>query len=59
MSRYVVKLTLKQARDLHIEGCECGHAFNNHFDHSRAHPCAHCKCPKYVSTFYVGKSVKP
>lgn len=39
----VLNLTWYQLACLGIGQCECGHPFNNHFDHGKK-ACAHCEC---------------
>jgi hypothetical protein len=41
-----LKMTRKDAIELGLLTCECGHPENNHFDMKKK-PCAHCKCNEY------------
>lgn len=62
--RYVVKLTMDDAKALGIVFCVCGHPWNNHFQFKNK-PCAFCdeghgkgKCPGYKRVFSRGKAIK-
>jgi hypothetical protein len=59
--RYVVKLTLDQAKRLGIVDCKnCEHPINNHFDfgYAEARSCARCECKKFKVRFCIGKEIK-
>jgi hypothetical protein len=60
-SKYVVKLTLQQAKELGIVHCQhCRHPHNNHFNFGprpEDQKCAHCNCPGYVMRFSKGKPI--
>lgn len=61
--RYVVKLTMDQAKALGIVVCKhCGWPPNNHFDftfNGKKMPCAHDNtCPGYEARFRTGKAIE-
>jgi hypothetical protein len=39
----IIKMTRKDAEELGLLICKCGHPRNNHFDFDEK-PCAHCPC---------------
>ncbi len=49
----IIKLTQKQAEQLGLVTCECGHPNNNHFGNKKG-ACAHCKCLKYRQILRYG-----
>ena len=51
--RYVVKLTMREAIEIGIVRCTCGHPINNHHEW-KPRPCAHCACRRYVAKFTRG-----
>lgn len=64
MSKYVVKLTMEQAKRLGIVVCaNCGYPANNHFsvnklDRLGRSACAHAMCEGYKPLFKVGKPIE-
>lgn len=61
--KYVVQLTMKDALELGIVHCDCGHPPNNHFDFyegpgkENKRPCAHCGCKQLHAHFSRGKAI--
>jgi len=56
MSKTVtIRMSRKNALELGLLTCKCGHSFNNHFCFSSGrHPCAHCSCKEYRETAVWG-----
>lgn len=57
MKRYVVKLAMRDALELGIVHCECGHPPNNHFIGQGKAKCARCKCQELRPKFSRGKAM--
>ncbi len=54
MRKIVIELTQRQAEQLGVVRCQCGHPSNNHFDFETK-PCAHCKCQGYRQVMCLPK----
>lgn len=49
----ILEMTEKEALEMDLIVCKCGHRKNNHFDHD-GKPCAHCDCRRYRPVPRVG-----
>ena len=60
-STIIIEMTRKDALELGLLACECGHPINNHFTNVSPEsfwPCAHCKCTAYREIARRGRLVK-
>ena len=53
----IFKFTRREALELDLLICKCGHRPNNHFNWNKK-SCAHCECKEYMELPAVGKIVK-
>ena len=56
MKKITIEFTRRQALELDLLACKCGHRPNNHFDF-RKRPCAHCNCKEYDEVVTAGKYI--